>query len=690
MTVSEAAEKYRFLRNTGAYIGPWKNETVEYLREPQDILTDSNFSGMILVGPSQCGKTDIFLNLLTHMALCDPIDVLLIHMSQHEANTFSKTRIDKMHRDSSVVGGRLMPGSTSDNVFFKRYINGSQVVIGFPTISQLSGKPVPRVFFTDYDRMPQDIDGEGSPFSLGEARTTTFGRSAKTMAESSPGFIVVDPEWAQESSHQAPPTEGILSLYNRGDRRRWYWACINCGKAFEPDFSLMRWPESNDFIEAGELARLECPYCQARYAEHADTLPGRKEMNQDGHWLREGQTFDEEGRIVGIPRRARIASFWIKGPAATFGSWADKVTKHLEALRKYEETGLETDLQANLNTVWGLPYTPKALEQQRLPEAMMDRGINYGKQVIPPPVRFLVAAVDVQKNHFAVQVHGYSSGGDIWIIDRFDIEISKRPDERRPGQNFLVSPFDEPRDWHLILEEVLCKTYPVNDGSGRRMAIKGVVCDSAGGRGTTANAYAFYRWLKNGPQAAEEAADENGVDYSTWASDLHLRFLLYKGIGKRPGFRVRVAYPDAGNRLAGRAGALGQIPVLETATNEVKDQMDAILNRTDAGSGCVRFASWLDLSWYRELCVEKLNHKNEWEKQLGKRNESWDLLIMSWAFCLVPGQVNIETIDWAKPPRWAAPWNDNDFVYDPAQVPSPTEAMEKEKLDLAELARRLA
>ena len=34
-------------------------------------------------------------------------------------------------------------------------------------------------------------------------------------------------EWIPESLHEAPPTRGILSLYNGGDRRRWYWRCAN-------------------------------------------------------------------------------------------------------------------------------------------------------------------------------------------------------------------------------------------------------------------------------------------------------------------------------------------------------------------------------------------------------------------------------------------------------------------------------
>ncbi|MCE3090551.1 phage terminase large subunit family protein, partial [Escherichia coli] len=59
-------------------------------------------------------------------------------------------------------------------------------------------------------------------FSLASKRTTTFMSSGMTLVESSPGRDVKDVKWRRTSPHEAPPTTGILSLYNRGDRRRWY------------------------------------------------------------------------------------------------------------------------------------------------------------------------------------------------------------------------------------------------------------------------------------------------------------------------------------------------------------------------------------------------------------------------------------------------------------------------------------
>lgn len=100
--------------------------------------------------------------------------------------------------------------------------DGSFLKIGWPSIIVFSSSDYKRVALTDYDRFPEDIDGEGDGFSLASKRTTTFMSAGMTLAESSPGREITDVKWRRSSPHEAPPTTGILSLYNRGDRRRWY------------------------------------------------------------------------------------------------------------------------------------------------------------------------------------------------------------------------------------------------------------------------------------------------------------------------------------------------------------------------------------------------------------------------------------------------------------------------------------
>ena len=685
LTVPQAAEKYRKLNNKGAYVGPWKNSMTPYLVEPMNVLTDMRYTGMVFIGPAQCGKTEIYLNWHTYTVVCDPSDMMLIEASQGRAADFSKRRIDRLHRDSPEVSERLIVGRNYDNTFDKRYRSGSLVTLSWPTVNELSGKPIPRLFLTDYDRMEQDVGGDGSPFDLAMARATTFRRYGMTVAESSPSYPILDPRWSPSTAHEAPPCEGIVSLYNRGDRRRYYWICPCCANSFEPDFSHMHWPESNDITESAEAAYMQCPHCETKiHHDPMGDMPGKHQMNSMGIWLRDGEKLTPDGEIVGTPIRSEIASFWLKGVCAAFKDWKTLVGKYLAAEREFQQTGSETALKTTLNVDQGRPYLPKAMASERVPESLKERAFDFGYKTVPSPVRFLVAAVDVQKNRFVVQVVGVSQGGDLWVIDRFDIRYSRREDEDREGQLHYVRPFVYREDWRLLMTEVMLKTYPLGDNSGREMRIKAVVNDQGGMNEATSNAYQFYRWLKNGPNDEDPDRD----DWPEWVPGLHARYQLYQGTSAPNAPRTKITYPDSG-RNDRSAGARGEIPVMRVNVTPIKNQIDAMLDRDKTHTGKINFAHWLDINFYKELCVEVKDHKGIWQNPKRFRNESWDLLVMAQALLIERKHVGIERIDWSDPPGWAAEWDINDLVFDPKTDQEPFASKSSSDYDLGQLAETL-
>jgi phage terminase large subunit GpA-like protein len=636
-------------------------------------------------------NTEIYLNWHTYTVICDPTDMMLIEASQGRASDFSKRRIDRLHRDTPEVKERLISGRNYDNTFDKRYRSGAMVTLSWPTVNELSGKPIPRLFLTDYDRMDQNVEREGSPFLLAQARATSFRRYGMTVAESSPSFPVKDPRWSPSTPHEAPPTDGILSLYNEGDRRRFYWICYDCGHAFEPDFPLLKWDVVEDNLsKTAKTVRLDCPHCSAVYHESGGEAPGKHEMNQMGIWLRDGEKLTPDGEIVGeaIESEARTASFWLKGICAAFSDWNGLLLKYFNAQRTYERTGSEEGLQTVMNTGFSLPYLPKAMESERIPEKLKERAYDFGYKVVPPSVRFLVAAIDVQKNRFVVQVMGVGQGGDLWVVDRFDVRYSHRDDEERPGQVHIVKPFTYREDWRVLLSEVLLKTYPLGDNSGREMRIKAVVNDMGGMNQATANAYEFYRWLKNGPDESDPAQDRY---QDLWVPGLHSRYQLYQGAPSKPSSptpRTRISYPDSG-RKDRTAGARGEIPVLQVNVTPIKNQIDAMLERDKLFSGKINFAHWLDINFYKELCVEVKDHTGVWQNSKGFRNESWDLLVMTQALLIERKHVGIERIDWSDPPSWASEWDSNDLVFDPAVDKEPFAKKSTTTYDLAKLAETL-
>lgn len=639
LTVSQAATKYRYLNNPGSYVGPWLNEETPYMVEPMDVLTSRRYTGTVFCGPAQSAKTEaLILNWIAYLATVEPADMLLFSPTMSMAKDFSMRRLGRMNRHSPEIGSRMLPEASADNLFEKKYQNGAVVSLSWPTVSQFAGRPVSRVALTDYDRMDDDIEKEGSPFDLGNKRTTTFGSFAMTLAESSPSRPISDGKWIRRSPHEAPPCGGILGLYNRGDRRRLYWRCPDCRTRFEGAFEQLQWdPDPNPTI-ASETVRLVCPHC-------ATPIPfdARKAMLADARWLKDGQAFDRE-TIRGEPSRSPIASFWLNGTAARFTTWQRLVYVYLEAEADYERTQGEESLKKFYNTDLGVPYKPKKDLGERKPEDLKERAEPLTEHTVPEGVRFLVAAIDVQSNRFVVEVFGIIAGQpfDMVLIDRFPIIKSKRSDPEL--DRAWVKPGTYLEDWDIVTDEVLRKTYPLDDGSGRIMQIKQTVCDSGGREGVTTNAYNYVRRLRTDPATRHLAS----------------RFHLLKGDASPKVPRTRITYPDSSKKDK-LSGARGDIPVLMLNSNMLKDALAARLECVEPGKGMLRFPNWLPDEFYVEMCAEYRDDKGQWLRAGKTHNEAWDLGYYAIGLC-VSSLIGAERLPWDKPPGWADVWDRNDLV----------------------------
>lgn len=698
LTVAEAAERYRYLNNPGSYVGAWNNDFAPYLVEPMEVLTSVDYTGMIFAGPARTGKSDMFFNWLAYTAKCDPADMMVVHMTTNVARDWSKKDLKRMLRHSKKIGALVAPGASSISTHDIRFMSGMHLLVKWPTVTELSGKTVPRNWLADYDRMPLSIDGEGSAYMLTAKRAETFRRYGMTVAESSPGFEITDPKWmpSRANSHEAPPTLGILSLYNGGDRRRWYWRCPHCRSPFEPDFKLLQIPDSNDHVEAAEATVMACPHCGGViWHDGKNGVPGKHELNQiklgNARWVKDGQIWVPrqkdgatiEGHLEGTAFRSDTASFWLKGPAANFADWRSIVLKYLKAQDEYERTGSQESLKTTVNTDQGLPFRPHGLQEGRLAEDVQAMATDLGVRKVPTGVRFLVATVDVQKYSFEVLVVGVGPSPDMLgteytVIDRFSIKKSMRKDD--DGDPERIAPATYLEDWDVLVEQVMLRSYPLIDGSGREMSIRRSGCDSGGAADTdndssvTKNIYAFYRRLRNATQ---------GDDIP---EGLHQRFQPLKGDPLKSIPRVQLTYPDS-ERKDRTAGARGEIPVLRINSNAMKDMLNAMLDRKAAGAGKVNFPDWLPDTFWREMVAEERGTKG-WEK-VSTRNEAWDLLTYAMALCLQK-PIAIENIDWNDPPVWACEWEFNSLVFDPEEKKSAIVDAVEQQFNLEDLGAELA
>lgn len=655
VTVAQGAAMNFVIKRPGGGSGPWAPDETPYMVEPMNMLASRVHSAVVFVGPAQSGKTaSLGEGWMSHAIVNDPGDSLIVQMTQDKAREYSKQRIDRMIRNSPSLK-RMIARSQDDNTHDKLFVNGMWLRIAWPTATNMASTSYRYVFGTDYDRWPEDIDGEGDGFTLMGKRTTTFLSRGMTCVESSPGFDIADPNYRVSSPHEAPPVGGVLGIYNRSDRRRWYWACPHCGERFEakPGLSLFRLPADEELLEdvrsldidvfARQHARIACGACGGMIERQR-----RDALNRSGVWLPDGVAMDSQGRLSGTPRTSSIAGYWLGGAAAAYVGWETLIRKHVQALLDYALTGDELALKTTANTDQGIPYTPRYLvDSARGAESPVDRADpDIPRYVAPPWTRFLAAAVDVQggqRARFVVQVHAVGEHMEQQLVDRYVITESRRigPD----GRPAPVDPASHPEDWDLITEHVVNATYRT-DEADCEVRVKIVGVDSGGEDGVTDKAYAWYRRLRS--------------------AGLHHRVRLLKGASGRHDWHTREV------RVGGKHGN-GDIPLQLLNPNLFKDMVANSLGLSEPGPGYYHFPAprsstnpngWLAASFFEELQAELRQPDGTW-KQVKARNESLDLCYYIRALCMLLGCDRRGF--WVGPPGWARPLAENSEVMRPEE-----------------------
>lgn len=642
ISVSQGAAENLIIKQPGGYSGPWSGDETPYMIEPMNMLAARDKEAVCFVGPARTGKSaSLILGWMAHAICNDPGDFLAVGMTQDKAREFSKVDVDRMIRHSPNIKA-LMGTSQEDNTHDKGFKHGMWLRIAWPTVSNLSGSTYRYVALTDYDRMPDDIDGEGAAFGLALKRTQTFLSRGMCVVESSPGRDLADPFWQPATLHEAPPTGGILGIYNRSDRRRFYWQCPDCDEFFEaaPGLKLFGLPAEDTLLEivrsvdidqlAAEHNRVICPHCQSYIGPKA-----KHTLNKGGIWVRDGQIVTAQRELVGDPISSPIAGYWLGGAAAAYQSWKSIIGRYLLGLREYALSGSELSLINTVNTDQGMPYMPKAIAKEvkghGTPESRKDKGIE--RFIVPDEARFLAAAVDVQGGQnarFIVQVNAIGADLQQWPVDRFAIYESNRIGES--GDKLPLDPAAYPEDWDLLTEMVVKSTYRLTE-EGREIRIRKLAVDTGGEDGVTAQAYDWYRRLRRDGE--------------------HARVMLIKGASTKTA-------PIIKETLVGgkRPKEKGDVPLYMLNPNLLKDAVSACFKRSTPGPGFIHIPGWLPKSWFEELNAEIRMPDGTW-KQIKARNETLDLMAYIRAVCI---HLGVDRLDWDHPPSWAKPMAENSDV----------------------------
>lgn len=619
LSVSEWAETTRYLPpQVTSMPGFYSYDVAPYLKEIADCLSvDSYVREIDVMKGAQIGATVGILEnavgyeidhvktspvmLLTADAELAQIrlDSYIIPMLQHSG---------LMHLiQSGDESSKRRTGRTRTRVEWAG--GGFMVPFGARNADKLRSISIKVLLQDEVDAFPDKVGKDGDPQKLAEARTKAYFESRKILRISTPLIL---------------GSSRIHRGFKKGDQRRYFVPCKNCG---EPQHMVFRgghnktdetphgltWEMKEGVLVPGSV-RYICKACGFPHvnSDKAFLLPR-------GEWMPTTKPKDPEHRSYHIPA--------LLSPVGMF-PWEAMVRDWLDAwdveAKQVRDVGL---LQEFYNNNLGEPFEILGT-RVRFATVSAHRRAAYRLGQIPNKyameysgsrVLFLTCQVDVHKKNLAVTVMGWTRDARCYIVDYWRFEVE--------GDEHDCTEASSPV-WGRLQELIEETEYTADDGCVYKIPITLI---DAGYANDTVTAFCSSYESGVYPILGRERPAKNQTikEFAEFTTQLGTT-----------GYRVLVDhYKD-------RIGPVLRREWTEDAGVQRRYHFNAPIDTTDAQ------LKELTVESRRERRDERGNLSYYYHRPGNAPNELWDLLgyghaaveILAWAVCIQ--HFELETVDW--------------------------------------------
>lgn len=380
LTVSEWSDQFRFLSSkSSSEPGPWRTSRLPYAYTVMDALSVGDPAREVIVMKgAQLGFTEIGNCWLGYIMACVPAPVLAVQPDLKLARNFSRQRIDTLISESPSLRNLVSESKSRDSantIFSKDFPGGMLVIGGSNSAAGLRSMPIRYLFLDEIDGYTKDVEGEGSPIKLAEARTRTFQNKKKIYKIST------------------PTVEGgsaIHDQFERSSKERYFVPCPHC------DFEqVLEWGQMKyDPKDIDGSIHYECLDCREKIYEHHKT-----DMLKKGKWVADN------------PSEIYVRGFHVSSLYSPVGfmSWAQCAEDYEEARKNPNE------MKTFVNTTLGLPY--REIGETPDYERLFDRRESYSPGILPLGATLLTAGIDVQKDRLELALVAYGKNKERWLVD---------------------------------------------------------------------------------------------------------------------------------------------------------------------------------------------------------------------------------------------------------------------------------
>lgn len=608
VSLDEWARQNFHLSSESSYIeqawNPWP-----FQRGIMHALSRDDIAEVTIKKSARVGYTKMLLAFLLYAAHHRRRNQAIWLPSDGDQKKFVKTELEPALRDVAAMK-EVMPsrgmGRHRDNTLTQKKFAGCLLhILGGGSAKNYRSISVDVGVFDELSAFEQDIEGEGSPFSLGAKRVAgaTFPKLVTGSTPKARGWCHLD------------------ARYQAADERMSYQiACPHCAGHHALSWGGPDEPHGFKFdrdTRAPDSVRHLCPHC-AGLIDQADYLAAADAgvwINQAGDlWLHaDGRFTRHDGSPTSPPRHLAFHVWAAYSPAV---SWPQLVREFFAAHEKIE-TGDASMMKAFVNTTLGDTWQDE-IERTDADELRL-RAEPFALRHMPRGCLLLLCGVDVQGNRLEAQVWGIGRGGEMWSIDH-------RVFFGNPGQ---------PDVWHELEQFLLEEKY--THACGTEHGIHATAIDSGGHHADMVYAFAHTHRSRRVHAVKGSSGTERGIENGN----------------SKVGFSFRGKRERNGPTL------------WLVGTNLAKDRLASRLEVTTPGPGYIHLSNENSDEWFRQLAAEdrvtvRSRHGNQtrWVPNR-KRNEVFDMT----AYCIwLEERLNL----WApKNRKW---WDDLEAKAEPPDL----------------------
>lgn len=410
LTVSEWADRHRWVKSGTNSPGQWKTALTPYLREIMDCLSEhSPVRSVSFIKSSGLGGTEALYCWIGYiMHHLQNKDTLVVVPTLELRDRSFNPRLAKTLEESPALSEMVTTASRNKANRGDLLEYGARARIikaGANSPDSLRSDHLPYVICDEVDAFPWDVGGEGDPMTLIENRQRTYSRAKS--------YYVSTPTTAGSSR--------IDLLYQRSDRRRYHVPCPHCGEQDHlrwENFKYRTAPlpagDEKDHIPQVVAAWMVCPHCGSEIDE------GHKPaMLAQGVWV-------AERPHIKVNRGYHLNALY--APIGLGLNWRQIAQKWLACQSDTSE------MKAFYNTYRGEVWAEQGDSIEEV--SLITRAEAYSRDDLRP--HLISAGIDVQKDRIEMSVVAWGAGEEAWLLDH----VIVRGDTAQP------------ECWEMLAEEI--------------------------------------------------------------------------------------------------------------------------------------------------------------------------------------------------------------------------------------------